>query len=381
MFIITRYVIREVLQAFFVTLTATTLLMALVVATKDGLKLGLPPIVIVRTIPFVITEMLRFTLPGSMLFAVCTAFGRLSANNELTALKSLGITPRRVMIPVFGLAALLSINAVGLYEVSAVWCRPGLTAAIADSTSDIIYSTLQMHRTLNTPEIEMSVREVIDRKLIGVCASLKRAEDGKFVTLSAEEAELRRSPGSETLTLSCRNGCIEVGDHGMLRTSDHFEVAIDVGRMTRMDRTRISSMSRHQLPVETEQCAAQAEQARRRVEEATDPATEAAARNELQSFRRRLTELLVEPQRRWAAGFTCLGFVLIGVPAATLSKHGETLPLFFVCFLPIMLLYYPLFVVSESYAKSGVIPTPGVWLPNVVMAFAGSYLLHRALRR
>ncbi len=381
MFIITRYVLREVLQAFFVTLAATTLLMALVGATKDGLKLGLPPIVILRTIPYVLTEMLRFTLPGSMLFAVCTAFGRLSSAGELMALKSLGITPLRVILPVYGLATLLSINAVGLYEVSAVWCRPGLAAAIADSTADIIYSTLQMHRTLNTKDIEISVREVNGRSLIGVSASLKRAEDGQFVTLSAEEAEIRREPGADTLTMSCRNGCIEVGDRGTLRTSDHFEVAIDVGQMTRMDRNRISSMSRHQLPLETEQCARLAEETGRQVERATDPAVESAARYELLGIRERLTHLYVEPHRRWAAGFTCLAFVLIGVPAAALSKHGEALPLFFMCFLPIMLLYYPLFVVSESYAKSGVIPPTGVWLVNGVLALVGSYLLHRTLRR
>src|SRR6187200_1398809 len=101
MFTITRYVVREVLQAFIVTLTVTTLLMTLVGAMKDGVKLGLPPIVIARTIPYILTEMLRFTLPASILFAVCTAFGRLSANNELMALKSLGITPLRVILPVY----------------------------------------------------------------------------------------------------------------------------------------------------------------------------------------------------------------------------------------------------------------------------------------
>jgi lipopolysaccharide export system permease protein len=381
MFILVRYVVREVLQAFLVTLTVTTLLMTVVGAMKEGMRLGLPPLVVLRLVPYVLTEMLRFTIPGSLLFAVCLAFGRMSAGNELTALKAVGVSPLKIILPVYALATLLSVNTAGLYEASAVWCRPGMAAAVADSAVDIIYASLRTQRTLSTPQMEISVRRTDGRKLIGVCASLKRAEDGRQVTLTAEEAEIRRTPGSDLLILSCRNGYLEMDDRGTLRTSEEFEVKIDVGESQREDRVRISSLSKHDLPPETERCSERVAQLEHDLEQTTNVETAAAANYELLGLKSRLAQLRVEPHRRWACGFTCLCFVLIGVPAGTLSRHGDTLSLFFVCFLPIMVLYYPLLIVGESFAKSGRIPATGVWLADGLLAAAGGYLLYRSLRR
>ena len=61
-------------------------------------------------------------------------------------------------------------------------------------------------------------------------------------------------------------------------------------------------------------------------------------------------------------------------------RHAEILAIFFVWFLPILIVYYPLMVVSVGQAKDGAVPPPTVWLGNVVLAIWGIWLLRRVIR-
>lgn len=94
----------------------------------------------------------------------------------------------------------------------------------------------------------------------------------------------------------------------------------------------------------------------------------------------RLQRLHTEPYRRWAGGFSCLCFVMIGAPMAIRLRHSEFLASFFACFLPILLIYYPLLMVSVDKAKSGELPPQAVWLGNIVLCVWGFWLMRRVMR-
>lgn len=99
MWIFTRYVVWEVLKLFLAGLIVLTLLVTVGMGVKEGLAKGLPPAVMLRTMPFMVPEMLGITLPVAMLYAVCTVFGRMAGTNEIVALKSLGINPMAAIFP------------------------------------------------------------------------------------------------------------------------------------------------------------------------------------------------------------------------------------------------------------------------------------------
>jgi lipopolysaccharide export system permease protein len=61
-------------------------------------------------------------------------------------------------------------------------------------------------------------------------------------------------------------------------------------------------------------------------------------------------------------------------------RFSEFIASFFVCFLPILLVYYPLLAVSVDHAKDGAFPPQSVWLGNVVLAIAGIWMLRRVTR-
>ena len=62
--------------------------------------------------------------------------------------------------------------------------------------------------------------------------------------------------------------------------------------------------------------------------------------------------LNTEPTRRWANGFSCLCFVLIGAPLAMWWRNSDTMFIFFVCFGPILIVYYPLLVFGLDAANA-----------------------------
>jgi lipopolysaccharide export system permease protein len=105
-----------------------------------------------------------------------------------------------------------------------------------------------------------------------------------------------------------------------------------------------------------------------------------ANQKEIEAARTRLYRLHTEPWRRWANGFSCLCFVLIGIPVAVWARYSDFISSFFICFLPILIAYYPLLAVSVDQAKDGAFPPQSVWLGNIVLALAGIWLLHRVNR-
>jgi lipopolysaccharide export system permease protein len=102
-------------------------------------------------------------------------------------------------------------------------------------------------------------------------------------------------------------------------------------------------------------------------------------RSELENAQRRLYRLETEPWRRWAAGFSCFFFVLVGAPLAIRMRNADLWTTFGVCFLPILLFYYPLLMLGIESAKNGAWPPYSVWLGNVVLLVVGAALLRRVV--
>ena len=101
------YVVKEVLKAFLPALLVLTLIIALGLCVQllhEGLDVvrlrGLPGYILSYSIPMV--------LPSAFVTAVIMAFGRLSADNEITAIRVSGIHLFSIVLPVFAIAFVLS---------------------------------------------------------------------------------------------------------------------------------------------------------------------------------------------------------------------------------------------------------------------------------
>ena len=391
--IISRYVMSELLQVFLVALTALTLFMLVVGLVKEAQQQGLGMMQIAALIPYVIPEAMRFAVPGTMLFAVASVFGRLSASNEITALKAAGITPMATIWPAIWVAVVVSFVSVWLNDVAVSWGRDGVRRVIVGSVEEIIYGRLRQQRSYSTSKMSINVKGVEGRKLIRPTLSFQPGGEAAPVTVSAAEAEMRADASNGTLTITCRNGTLHVGDVKAV-FPDTIERVVPLDAVSRKETvsTSPSEIAMADFPkARLEQIAVinnirQVSAAKTALGifsghmEQTVPAAVEAERQEAKHATSRLNRIIMEPWRRWANGFSCLCFVLVGAPMAIRMRNADFLTSFFLCFLPNLVIYYPIFMLGVSRVKAGVLPPPAVWMANALIMLWGLWLLRRVIR-
>lgn len=117
--ILTRYLLREHAGPFVAALGVLTVLMVvnqLARRLTDLAGKGLPAQVIAEVFALSIPFILAMTVPMAVLVAVLYAFGRLSADNELSAMKASGVSLRRLSLPVVAAASLVSIGMIAFSD-------------------------------------------------------------------------------------------------------------------------------------------------------------------------------------------------------------------------------------------------------------------------
>ena len=392
--ILTRYVLTELLQVFLVTLTALTLFMLIVGLVKEAQQQGLGPLQIVMLVPYVLPEAMRFAVPGTMLFAVASVFGRLSANNEITALKAAGVTPMAAIWPALAMALVVSFVSVWLNDVAVTWGRDGVRRVVVNSVEQIIYGRLKQQRSYSTSQLSINVKAVDGRKLIRPTLSFQAGGSDKPATVSASEAELQADPAKNALIVTFRNSTLRIGG---VNYHDPGTVVREVP-LDAVSRKGTTSRSPSEIAMADFASArvAQAEKLRQIEQMAagkvamgiltgrlewTAPIYTDSERQQLKHARRTLSRIVVEPWRRWANGFSALCFVLVGAPMAIRMRNADFLTSFFLCFLPILVVYYPIFMLGVDGAKDGRLPPVAVWLGNFLIAGWGWWLLRRAINR
>ncbi|PQO36702.1 LptF/LptG family permease [Blastopirellula marina] len=380
-----RYVLWEIIKIFLLCLGVTVLMMTVGGGVNEGLKKGLPPNVILNMLPYFVPEMLRYTIPGCMLFAVCSTFGRMAATNEVTAIKSAGINPMELVWPVLVFAYFFSFFTFWMYDVCAAWSRPNIHRVIAESLDDTVYGVLQTKRNFKMSGFEVTVKEVVDRKLIKPRIDIAATATQPQIFLEAAEAELNTDPKTGVLKLSCRDGKIERGDNQSYDFSDEFVIYLDELNSVELDVDNASpanlTLSTIPQQITREEKIVQEARAELEIAIASDDFDHlTAVQGHLDGNLKRLYRLQAERQRRLANGFGVFCFVVMGVPVSIWFRSADALPTFFICFLPILGVYYPLLVVGEQWARDGDFGSAPVWIADVVLLAVGAFLMWRVNR-
>lgn len=394
MWIIFSYVLRELLKVFLITLGGMTVLMLIVGVGQEAVRQGLGPEPILKLVPYAVPNALRFAIPGTMLFAACSVFGRMAADNEIVALKSLGISPMKVVAPALILAFLISLVAVWLNDLAVSWGRHGMQRVVLHSVEQIIYGMLRNQGAYRTRRFSVSVKQVDQRRLIQPMISFHSDNDKPPIVLTAREAELSLNAQQGTLNIQMTDGEVTAGDQVTMvfPNTIYHEIPLNEARHRAGSMTNLAHLPMRFMVVEIQRQQQALDQLRQRyaVEASyalligdfaslSSPEWESRHR-EIQSADERVHRLRTEPWRRWANGFSCLFFVLVGVPLAIHMRNSDLWTTFAVVFLPILLVYYPLLVLGVDYAKVGTIPPYSVWIGNLVLGLVGIQLMRKIIR-
>jgi lipopolysaccharide export system permease protein len=389
--ILTRYVLFDLMKVFLLVLTGLTAIIFVVLMGKEAVdkNVGLGPLV--RMAPYVLPNALQFTVPASMLLAATSVFGRMASYNEIVAIKSLGISPLVIIWPAMALATLISFVAVIMNDMAVSWGRAGMDRVVLESIEEVAYRQLEIHRSFTFQNWSIVVQDVEDQVLIEPMIVRQQTDNEPGLRITAESAELDAFPQQGLLRLRVHHFEVESGktyvqDPGSLEIPISFDSSSN-GRSRSPSGYALAEIK----PAIAEQ--------KKKIEGIGHAKTAQAAfammtgdfaslsksawqphEQNLASAQTRLHRFHTEPWRRWANGFSCLCFLIIGAPVAIWLRQSEMIASFFVCFLPILLLYYPLMMLSVKSAKNGGVPPQAVWVGNIVLALAGVWLLRRIVR-
>ena len=393
--ILHRMILWELTKVFALSLVGITgiLLMAGIVA--EASQQGLGPTQILAAIPLLVPSTLPYTIPATTLFATCVVYGRLSADNEILAVRAAGVNLLAVVWPGLLLGLVMSGVTMGLYYRVIPYTHHLLRQMVFNDAEELMYSLLAKQKSITHPQMPyaMWVKGVQGRKLLDPLFKCKDAKTGKFtIVAEAREAELHVDMNRKLLLVNMRE-CTVVGDESNgTFPAKLWEVALPDGFLKTGEHRRPRDMTWQEILDARRDFDNKIDEENARLALATSQSLQDGAPADLHQHLKQLNDELaflkqqrlqqdVELLMRPALSLGCLFFIMIGCPIGIWFSRSDYLSSFITCFLPIVFLYYPLMLCGTNLAKEGKInPVLLVWGANALIAGIGLGLFYKLLR-
>ena len=114
--ILHRMVLWELVKVFGVALVGITGILLMAGLISEASQQGLGPGQVLAAIPLLVPSTLPYTLPATTLFAACVVYGRLSHDNEVTAVRAAGVHLGRLISPSVVLGLTTAGGTLALYH-------------------------------------------------------------------------------------------------------------------------------------------------------------------------------------------------------------------------------------------------------------------------
>jgi lipopolysaccharide export system permease protein len=394
--ILQRMIFGELLRVFFMALVSLTGLFLLGGVVSEAAQRGLSPGQVLMIIPLLIPNTLPYTVPATCLFATCVVYGRLSHDNEITAVKAAGLHLGRLVVPGLFAGVLMAAGIMALQYKVIPATHEMLRTQVLGDVDDLLYAQLQKQGCLKHPKMPFAiwVRQVQGRRLIDAIFK-KRDEKGSGYVMAARarEARLHFDPATSKI-------CVDMsyvstyGEHDSLggnAIEPKYEVELPNGIFGGDYERRPNDLSWPDLLNRREELRAEAAAAQETAVQTTPPESLSPEKKKewtsslnYAAFRkaRERNGVEAEVQMRPALAVGCLCFVLIGAPVGIWISRADYLSTFVSCFLPTIIVYYPLLLAGTNMAKDGrLAPAVGLWMANAVVGGIALLLYARLLRR
>lgn len=342
-----RYIFTELLSPFGLSLGA----LCFVMLTKELLRLvelfvskGVGLWSVFKVFAILLPSFLVLTLPIAGIVASITAFGRLSFDKELVAMRAAGLSLFRLTQPVF----LFALSVFALTLVLSQWGQPWSSVNLKKVALNLLRDQLVLaleRGTFNEPIPRMTIY-VQDsgrgQDAKGIFVSDERnAEEPRVIV--AERYHVLMDPANDQVALRLLNGVIHT-------------------RPDQVDQYQQISFTSYDLRLNLSQSGYAAKEER--------PTYEAIMAELQRSQGKDPTALrrLTEYYKDLAFPTASLVFCLLGVPVGIVSKRSGRIGGFAVGVL-IVVAYYMLNVACEFLVTTLVIPPfAGAWAPNGLFA-------------
>lgn len=359
------YVSKSFVMTFLMSIGVLTFGMTGVRLVKvfDSIANGLPVKAALLFILYILPIALSFTIPWAALVSIMLVFGRMSADNEITAMRACGISILQIVSPIiimtFALTCLclylqLDVGPKFAGKADALMKGVAVTHPLALITPGVPIEFESFKIYIDAKEGENTIKDIQVFKMSG---------DGKTVEqdVTAALGLIQADPENQTLSIILQDATIiayEGGDSEAPRRSFTKQMSFPIEYGKKFNRLDIGRKAKYLTYKEI------------------------FARSILEKRRGQSTcGLEVELNQRVALALSPIAFLLLGMPMAIRTSRRETS---IGLFLSVILagFYFGAVLVSDALqSRPEFFPQYLVWLPPALYQIAGAFYLFKIARR
>ncbi|MBI5417333.1 LptF/LptG family permease [Candidatus Poribacteria bacterium] len=362
------YTIKEFLSLFFLGVCVFTF-MFFIVQMMELMDMiiskGVPAEEVIRLFLYILPSFLAITIPMAVLTGVFMTFGKLAQDNEITALKSAGISLLKIFSPVIFLSIILSILMVFFNDKI-------LTAGnsrFRDLYFKIAYERVQVAMKekvfiTDFPGYIIYVEQLIPKTAKFNDIKILKIKAGKPQSvILAQYGELISDKNNMRITLKLYNGMMhqmsekETAHYYQMKFDEHWiNLDLNFAMANRMESRSTSEMSIDELNNEI---------------------------NKIKNIGKNSVEknvLTVELHKKISIPFACFAFTLVAAPLGVMiKKSGKSVG--FGISLILIIIYYAILITGVALGERGqLVPWIGIWFPNFILSFVGIVLIIMSMR-
>ncbi|MHB8844556.1 MAG: LPS export ABC transporter permease LptF [Nitrospirota bacterium] len=354
--ILDRYIMRELLPPFFLSIAVLTLalfLQKMFRLMEIILSKGTPLAETGKLLLYIMPGFLAMTIPMSLLVAALTAFTRLSGDSEVTAMKASRVSLYAMVRPVLQLSVVLFFVTSAITHFLAPHANFAFKAQLFNMLKARAMVGLEQgvfSSSFDGMVIYVDKMNSLD-DIQGIFISDERSGNEPF-TIVAKQGRLIADTQNMNVTLAMDRGAIhfQPRTEGVypLMSFDRGKIFIDISRATM--RRRSDDAGRNNEELDSLQLLQEMRQARAGGEPTT--------------------AIEIEIQKRISISYACLVFGLIGAPLGIRkSRTGRSAGIAISIF--VILVYYLVLGTAARLADSGAVsPTMATWIPNGLITLA-----------
>lgn len=356
--ILKNYVIREHFKPFLLGLSVFAFILFMGNMSKLVKMVflhGVGILPVLKLSLYLVPFIASYSLPMAVLLAVLLVCGRLSSDNEISAIKSSGINPVCLMTPVILLSLLISLFCVKLNDSvlpKSTYAARKLIASIGTRQPSMFFPQRTLIETF--PNYVIYIRKVKKNRFYGIHISEMR-EEGLPSSIVAREGELLFDSGENTMTLKLLNCTIDQANPDESRQY-HRSILNEYCIPLKLPSQESHAFSKRPKDMTIEELKKKAA--------------------ELKKKKINTIPLVTEINKKLSFAFASLSFALIAIPLGLRVRKGSRSTGFGLSLL-LIIAYYMLFTGCQALGEKGVIPPIFIWLPNIGLSTAGIILIFK----
>src|SRR4051812_539067 len=372
--ILSRAIFREV----FASATLGTLLFVFVLFLRTIehlsvllVRVSAPPAVIGKLLLYALPATVPFALPLGVLVGILVGLSRMSADNEIVAMRAAGVSSATIVRPVL----LFSFFAFALTAVASLWLTPlclHLETMVARNFA-AAQLTGEIESRIFNEQFPNTVLYVDDVTAVGKQVTWHKV----FIadTTPADELQQQGKNRGEGPRIIVAREAIPHAD------AVNNRIILDMRDVRSSETDKDGKVITTAAPTQLEVLQAQKQeelQLNKTVQEMdTGPLYRRVYRSPKALSHEEYVDAAIELHQRFALPLACMLLGLVGVPLGISSRKGGRSGAFVITVL-IAFIYYLSFITLIGLARKGSLPVPlAVWTPDAVFAVISIVLLSR----